>query len=136
MDMVVAFLVGWAVNKARRVGQRSDERVNQAVDAAVDRVWAILAAKLGANPVLGRLRADAARNGTVSTDVRAESERLLGAVVDQDPRFAHDLRTAVLEAVNLTARTERARPQPVFNPGGTMSAASSLAARSRSISVS
>jgi hypothetical protein len=118
MDLVVAFLVGWIANRAKRVGDRVGENVDQAAVAAVDRVWAIVAAKVGVHPALVRLRGEAAQLGAVSPQAREESEQMLQAAADQDPKFGDDLRAAVLEAMNQSARAQQAPPQVVHNLGG------------------
>ncbi|MEV6907054.1 RCC1 domain-containing protein [Amycolatopsis sp. NPDC051071] len=110
METVVAFLIGWAVNRAQRAGQRLDGRVDQAVDAAVDKIWAIIAAKIGPAPAITRLQAEAAQRAAVSDEARVESVRVLQSAADQDSHFENALRTAALEAMNLSTRTQTTPP--------------------------
>lgn len=117
MDVVVAFLIGWAVDKARRVARRVDEHADHALNAMVDRVWTILAAKLGENPWLTRLRSEAAESGEVSPEVRQESERVLRTAAEQDSRFADELRTAVADAMNYSVQRSSTPPADGDNSG-------------------
>ena len=118
METVVAFLIGWAVNRAQRFGQRAGARADQAVDAAVDHAWRIIGTKLGAHPAIARLRSEAAQNGSVSAAARSESERVLQAAAEHDPQFGNSLRGAVLEAMNRSARLHAdAVPASVRNSG-------------------
>ena len=74
MDVVVTFLVGWAVKRGQRAGRRVDQYVDQAPAALVDRVRRIVAAESGGNSLILRLRTEAEQSGTVPLDVRTELE--------------------------------------------------------------
>ncbi|MEV6560257.1 hypothetical protein AB0M22_31375 [Nocardia sp. NPDC051756] len=87
MDVVIGLLIAWSLGKARRVGMRVNGLTDQALDLAVDRVWNVVAAKLGTDQTLARLIAEG-RTGVVSPETRADAERTLGAAADSDPMFA------------------------------------------------
>jgi hypothetical protein len=94
-DAVVAFLVAWAAGKARRVGKRINGLTDQALDTAVDRVWQVVMAKLGSDPTIQRLMAEARETGDASSETRAAAAATLQRTAQQDQRFAADLRDAL-----------------------------------------
>jgi WD40 repeat protein len=101
MDVVVAFLVEWA---AKRVSGRIVERADYAVDAAVDRMWTIIAGKLGGHPAVVRFRETALQVGQIPSHVRDEAEQVLRSAAVTDQRFAQDLQEAVRNAMALRAQ--------------------------------
>lgn len=98
LDVVVGFLVAWAVAKARRVAQRADGVVDEVLDAGVDRVREVVSAKLGEDPSLERLQIEATESGEVSERTRARVTLALEEAVERDPRFAEQLHAAMERA--------------------------------------
>lgn len=98
METVVAFIVEWA---ARRVADR-------ALDAAVDRIWALIGAKLGTHPAIVRFRDAALRTGHVPPDVGAGAVEALRRAEEHDRVFGRELEAAVQAAMAVRARAERA----------------------------
>ncbi|EMD24768.1 hypothetical protein [Amycolatopsis azurea] len=64
---------------------------------AVDTAWAAIAARIGEESLVARVRAEASRSGAPSPANRDELIRLLGEATARDPRFARDLDAAVGE---------------------------------------
>ena len=92
LEVAVGWLIAWAVRKAGRVGKRVDAEVDQAIDAGLDRLHDLVAAKLGDDPALDKLRDEAAKTGEVGTRTQARVRLALEDAVEQDPEF-----TAALE---------------------------------------
>jgi hypothetical protein len=95
MDVVVGFLVAWAAGKARRVLKVVDGLTDDALDAAGERVWKVVAPKLGVDPSIQRLTAEARDLGEATTGTRADAVRALQAAAAADPGFAAELRAAL-----------------------------------------
>ncbi|WP_412537957.1 hypothetical protein R8Z50_19040 [Longispora sp. K20-0274] len=95
MDVVVGCLVVWAAGKAQRVGRRINGLTDQALDAAVDRVWAVVAPKLGADPVVQELVAESRDTGDAPLALRIRAGQVLQKAAREDPQFAADLQAAV-----------------------------------------
>lgn len=102
LELVAGYLVAWGVRKLRRVGARLDEETDEVIDAGLDRLHDAVAAKLGADPALGKLE-DEVSQGLEPSDrtLRRVQDAVEEAAVD-DPEFG-----ATIEA--LLARLEEAR---------------------------
>jgi hypothetical protein len=98
MDVVVGLLVAWAAGKARRVAKIVDGLTDDALDAAGERVWKVVAPKLGVDPSIQRLTAEARDLGEATAGTRADAVRALQAAAAADRAFAAEL-TAALPAV-------------------------------------
>src|SRR4051812_21131359 len=96
IEFVVGYLVAWAIRKVRRVGERADGEVDKAIDAGVERLHDLIAAKLGPDPALTQLETEAAAG---TTTPRTE-QRVRLAVEDageKDPQFAARLQELVAD---------------------------------------
>lgn len=97
VELVAGYLVAWAVRKARRVGGRADVEVDRVVDAGMDRLHALVSAKLGGDDAaLARLERDAA----AGVDVARSGQRVRLAVeqaAEDDAVFAQRLRGVLAE---------------------------------------
>lgn len=60
VEIAIGYVFAWAVRKARRVAGRADAEVDVALDGAMDRVHDVVARRLGNDPELERLEAEAA----------------------------------------------------------------------------
>ena len=58
--VVAGYVIAWAVRKARRAGGRLDVEADEAIDAGLDRLHEVVAAKLAGHPVLEELEEEAA----------------------------------------------------------------------------
>ncbi|MGW3998380.1 hypothetical protein [Amycolatopsis sp. NPDC004772] len=95
LEVAVGWLIAWAVRKAGRVGKRVDAEVDRAVDAGLDRLHDLVAAKLGDDPALAKLRDEAAKTGEVGTRTQARVRLALEDAVEQDPDFTAAIEQAV-----------------------------------------
>jgi hypothetical protein len=95
MDLVVGILVAWAAGKARRVLKVVDGLTDDALDAAGERVWKVVAPKLGVDPSIQRLTAQARAAGEATSDARAAAVRALEAAAAADPGFRAELEAAM-----------------------------------------
>jgi hypothetical protein len=64
-EVVVGYLIAWGVRKAKRVGARLDGEVDQALDAGLERLHALVADRLTTDPALAELERQAAATGQV-----------------------------------------------------------------------
>ncbi|MFC1442861.1 hypothetical protein ABUW04_31890 [Streptacidiphilus sp. N1-10] len=105
IEVAVGCLVAWTWRKARKVGGRADEEVDFALEAAADRVHAVIARKLNGNSELERLseEAEAGQEEPSVVTVRRVNEAVTAAV-HSDPSFAEELEQAI-------ARLDEAKQQ-------------------------
>jgi hypothetical protein len=105
LEVALGFLITWAVKKVSRVGKRAAQIVDDALDAAMDRVHEVVVGKLGGDPALARLELEASESGQVSDRTRTRVQLALEEAVDEDPQFAEALQAAVDSApVNAAER--------------------------------
>ena len=103
--IVAGYVIAWAVRKARRVGGRLDAEADGAIDAGLDRLHEVVAAKLGGHPVLAELEEEAAADaGQVSELTRQQVELALTAAARKDEAFGQ----AVTELVARLREAEHA----------------------------
>jgi hypothetical protein len=95
MDVVVGFLVAWAAGKARRVLTVVDGLTDDALEAASERVWRVVAPKLGVDPSIQELTAQARDAGEATNEARAAAVQALEAAAAADPRFRAELEAAL-----------------------------------------
>ena len=65
LEVLVGYLIAWGMRKARRAGTRLDADVDEVMDAGLDRLHEMIAAKLGDDPAVAKLELEAA-TGEVS----------------------------------------------------------------------
>lgn len=94
-ETVVGFLIAWAVRKAGRLGKRVDTEVDQAMDAGLDRLHDVVAAKLGQDPALAKLRTEAEESGAVGARTKTRVQMALEEATEQDQSFAEALDAAL-----------------------------------------
>lgn len=92
-EIVVGYLFGWALRKARRAGARADEHVDTAVDEAVDRLGEklhhVVEGRLGKDPALERLYEETRQGLEAPTPRTAQRVALaLDDAAEQDADFA------------------------------------------------
>lgn len=105
--VVAGYVIAWAVRKVRRVGGRLDSEADAVIDAGLDELHAVVAAKLGGHPVLAELveEAEAAGDaGGVSELTRQRVELELAAAAGKDDAFGR----AVTELAAQLREAERA----------------------------
>jgi hypothetical protein len=96
-EVAVGFLIAWVVRKMGRVGRRVDTEVDQVLDAGLDRLHDVVAAKLGGDPALEKLRSEAGESGEVGPRTQARVRLALEEAVEQDPAFAAEFEAAVAQ---------------------------------------
>jgi hypothetical protein len=121
--VVAGYVVAWAVRKVRRVGGRLDEEADGVIDASLDRLHEVVAAKLDGHPALAELveeaeaAGDGGGGGGVSELTRQQVELALTAAAKKDDEFGQ----AVTELVARLREAERAAGSPVIaGPGSTV----------------
>jgi hypothetical protein len=75
---------------ASRRSARVDGKIDHALDAALDRLYELVAGKLGADPALAKLQMDA-QQGVEEPRTHKRLQLAVEDAVDQDPRFAAEL---------------------------------------------
>lgn len=95
---VAGYFIAWAVRKVRRVGGRLDTEIDAAVDVGLNKLHAVVAAKLGAHPVLDELTEEVADDaGQVSELTRQQVELAITAAARKDDDFGRTVTGLVTE---------------------------------------
>lgn len=105
IEVAVGFLVAWAVRKAKRVGQRADAEVDEALDAGLDRLHDFVYRRLEGDTAVRKLPAEAEQTGHVSDRTRERVQDALRDTVAADPAFGAQLDDLVRQLQELTARS-------------------------------
>lgn len=110
--VVVGYVVAWAIRKARRVGGRLDRETDEVMDASLDRLHEVVAAKLTGHPALAELidEAVATEDGEVRDLTRQQVELALTGAAQKDDAFGQ----AVRELVACLREAERAASNSVI----------------------
>jgi hypothetical protein len=117
LELAAGYLIAWAVRKARRAGARLDADADLVIDTELDKLHDLVAAKLGADPALGKLEHAAAAGQEVSDRTCRRVTDALGEAADDDSHFAAQLTTV------LTALGRIASPTAVLAAGERSAAA-------------
>jgi len=103
--VIAGYVIAWVARKARRAAGRLDAEVDEVIDAGLDRLHEVVAARLGADPVLEDLRDEADQaaggDGRVSELTRQRVELAIMAAGRKDDSFGQvvtDLVTQIREA--------------------------------------
>jgi len=102
IELLVGYLAAWGIRKARRVGKKLDETVDDVTDLALNHLHDVVIAKVGGDSSLQKLDAEAAEKGVVS---ERTGQRVLLAVEDaaeDDPEFGAQLEAALAELTRLS----------------------------------
>ena len=92
--VVAGYVIAWAVRKAKRAGGRLDVEADGVIDASLDRLHEVVAARLGGHPALAELveEAEAAGGaGEVSDLTLQQVELALTAAAREDDLFGREL---------------------------------------------
>lgn len=96
VELAVGYLAAWALHKTKRVADRADAEVDQVLDAGMDRVHELIAARLGTDPALEQAMTEAASEQAEVTDrTRTRLHLVLEEQTEQDPAFAAELQKVV-----------------------------------------
>ncbi len=104
--VIVGYVIAWMVRKAKRAGGRLDAEVDTAMDAGLDKLHHVVAAKLGTDPALTDAQEEAT-TGQVSELTRQRVELSIQAAAGKDPAFAQ----TVAELVEQLQAAEKAGGQ-------------------------
>lgn len=102
LELVAGYLVAWGARKLSRAGKRLDEETDEVIDAGLDRLHDVIAAKLGADAALVKLESEASQGLEPTDRTRRRVQDAVEDAAEGDPDFA-----AVLVA--LLAELEAAR---------------------------
>lgn len=94
LGLVAGYLIAWAWRKARRVGAGVDREVDQVLDVGLDRLHGLVSAKLGPDPALEKLQAEAMATGEASERTQRRVKDAIVEAAEEDSEFA-----AALEAI-------------------------------------
>ncbi len=109
--VVAGYVIAWAVRKARRIEARLDTEADEVIDAGLDRMHEVVAAKLGRHPVLEELESEAASGvGRVTELTRQQMELALTAAALKDEMFGQ----TVTELVARLRKAEQALGRSVI----------------------
>jgi hypothetical protein len=117
LEVVVGMLIGWFARRAKHVGEQVDKKVDEALDAGLEKVHDLVAGKLHDEPALKVLEGEVVDNGEASTRTQARVRLALEEAVDTDKAFATQLDAAV-QAAQAAAGGPTAGPQGVAISGG------------------
>ena len=102
--VVAGYVIAWTVHKARRAGGRLDAEADAMIDAGLDKLHTVVAAKLAGHPVLADLAEEAAADAEqVSELTRQQVELAVTAAARKDEEFGQ----AVTELVAQLRAAER-----------------------------
>lgn len=113
-SVVAGYVIAWVLRKARRVGEGMDGEVDLAIDAGLERLHGVVAARLGADLVLENLDAEASTGGQVSERTRQQVERAITAAACEDDAFGQLVTDLV---VQLKAAEQASGISVVAGPG-------------------
>jgi hypothetical protein len=115
--VVAGYVIAWAVRKARRAAGRLDRETDGVIDASLDRLHEVVAAKLGGHPVLAEIVEEAEATGDgggVSDLTRQEAVRAIANAAEEDDGFGQ----VVKELVFRLRQAEQAEePAVMAGPG-------------------
>lgn len=113
--VVAGYVIAWAVRKARRAAGRLDAEADTVIDAGLDKLHEVVAARLGGHPVLEELGEEStAEDGQVSELTRQQVELAVTAAARKDEAFGQ----TVTELVARLRAAEQAAGQSVLGHGG------------------
>lgn len=102
VEVAVGFLVAWLVRKAKRVGQRADAEVDQALDAGMDKLHELVVGKLGTDTAVVKLHKEIETTGAASDRTRDRVTAAIEDTVEADPEFGARLDALVAQLQTLS----------------------------------
>ena len=97
LELVAGYLVAWAVRKAKRAGARLDEETDEVMDAGLDRLHEVIAAKLGTDPAIEKLEIEAAGGQQPSERTIQRVNLAIEDAAEDDSQFVTLLRAVLAE---------------------------------------
>jgi hypothetical protein len=105
VDVVIAFLVTRIIRESRPGFGGTDAGSSQEVDSALGMLSRFVEAKLGAEPVLDRMRNEVRETTALRPRTRTRVALALEDAIEGDPGFAGDLQGAVATLQHLASET-------------------------------
>jgi hypothetical protein len=110
LEVVAGYLARWAWQRARKLAGRVVEKVDDKVDAALERLYDTVAARLSGDSAMKRLEreatADLDAEPAVSAGAAEAVRYAVESAADEDPAFARQVEAALAEvrtAMNVSA---------------------------------
>jgi hypothetical protein len=97
LELAAGYLVAWVVRKARRAGQRLDEETDEIIDASLDRLHQVIAAKLGTDPALMKLETEVSQGLEPSDPTVRRVQDGVEEATEEDPQFAAVVEAALVQ---------------------------------------
>jgi hypothetical protein len=97
LELVAGYLVAWAVRKAKRAGQRLDKETDEVMDAGLDRLHEVIAAKLGTDPAIEKLEIEAIESRQPSDRTIRRVNDAIEEAAEDDSQFAALLKAVLAE---------------------------------------
>jgi len=97
VELVTGYLVAWALRKARRVGAGLDRDVDGVLDVSLERLHQAVDRKLGNDPAVEKLTAEAVTAESVSDRTRRRVSDAVAEAAEGDPAFGGTLRAVLAE---------------------------------------
>jgi hypothetical protein len=93
----LGILIGWFARRARHVGERLDEKVDEVLDHGLEKVHDLVSAKLHGEPALTTLEGEVVENGEPTDRTKTRVQLALEEAVETDQVFADALGAAVAQ---------------------------------------
>ncbi|MGD0244858.1 MAG: hypothetical protein ABSB59_31645 [Streptosporangiaceae bacterium] len=97
LELVAGYLVAWAVRKAKRAGARLDKETDEVMDAGLDRLHEVIAAKLGTDPAIEKLEIEAIESQQPSDRTIRRVNDAIEEAAEGDSQFAALLKAVLAE---------------------------------------
>src|SRR5215472_4489686 len=88
LELVAGYLVAWVVRKATRAGKRLDEETDEVMDAGLDRLHEVIAAKLGSDPAIAKLETEVSQGLEPSDRTIRRVNDAVDEAAEDDSQFA------------------------------------------------
>ncbi len=95
LELVAGYLVAWVIRKAKRAGKRLDEETDEVMDAGLDRLHGVIAAKLGSDPALAKLETEVSQGLEPSDRTIRRVNDAVDEAAEDDSQFAALLKEAL-----------------------------------------
>lgn len=109
--VVAGYVIAWALGKARRAAGRLDAEADVVMDAGLDRLHEVVAARLTGHPVLAEMAEEAERDGQVTDLTRQQVELAVAAAARRDEAFGRVVTELVAQLQEL-----KQTPGPLAGP--------------------
>jgi hypothetical protein len=130
LEIVVGMLVGWFARRAKHAGEQVDKKVDEALDAGLNKLHDLVAGKLHDEPALKVLEGEVVDTGEATTRTQARVRLALEEAVDTDKTFATQLEALAAEVRAAQAAAGGPSPGHTVSPSPAESPPPAVASRS------